>query len=203
MYCNKCGKEISQDTKFCNYCGTQIIDNQSKNDNSKPKKKKKFYQKWWVWLIIVLLVLIIIGINGSDNTNNTISTPNNSVNTNSNKKNNSDTKTEKIEYITVNIDELEDALEENAASAKDKYLGKNLKITGRLGVIDSDLKYIGLYSTTDKWDLVGVHCTIKSNEQKEKIKKLKKDDTIIVKGKITNVGEILGYSLDIEEISKK
>ncbi len=75
-------------------------------------------------------------------------------------------------------------------------------ITGILGTIDSDLKYISILSTTDSFDIVGVHCTIKNDEQKEIVKTLSKDDTITVKGKITNVGEVMGYTLDITEISK-
>ena len=29
------------------------------------------------------------------------------------------------------------------------------------------------------------------------------DDTVVVRGKITSVGEVLGYSLDIDDIEKK
>ena len=100
----------------------------------------------------------------------------------------------------MDIDELEDALENNAAAAQDTYKGKYFEITGRLGTIDSDLKYISLLSTTDDWDLVGVHCTIKNQATKDVVKTLSKDQTITVKGKITDVGEVLGYYLNIDEI---
>lgn len=105
-----------------------------------------------------------------------------------------------IEYISVNIDDMEDALENNAAAAKDTYKGQYLEITGRLGTIDSDLKYISLLSTTDDWDLVGIHCTLKNNNVKEAVKTLSKDQTIVVRGKVTDVGEVLGYYLDTYEI---
>ena len=60
---------------------------------------------------------------------------------------------------------------------------------------------ISLVSSTDEWDLIGIHCTIKNKEQKEIVKTLTKDQEITVKGKITDVGEVLGYYLDITEIS--
>lgn len=105
-----------------------------------------------------------------------------------------------IEYTPVDIDTLEDALDNNAAAAKDTYNGKYFAITGKLSVIDSDLKYISIVSTTDEWDIIGVHCTIKNEKTREAVKTLSKDQIITVKGKITDVGEVLGYYLNIDEI---
>lgn len=154
------------------------------------KKKKSILKKWWFWVLSIIIIAAI----ASSGENSTTTQPTSSDNTQEHQS---------IEYLSVDIDTLEEALENNAAAAKDAYNGKYLEITGRLGTIDSDLKYISLLSTTDEWDLVGIHCTIKNNEQKEAIKKLSKDDTIIVKGKITDVGEVFGYYLDIDEVSKK
>ena len=204
MFCNKCGKEIDANTKFCKYCGA-IINNtqqtqaqfQNFNYSTNVKSKKKIYQQWWFWLIIILLSISIVGIGMNGESENVATNANeiNSANKNTDK--------EQITYTKIDIDELEDELENNAAAAKEKYNGKYLEITGRLGTIDSDLKYINLLSVTDEWDLVGVLCAVKDNKQKEVIKTLKKDDTVIVKGKITDVGEVLGYYLDIVEITKK
>lgn len=155
------------------------------------KEKKPIYKKWWFWLIIVIIIIAIAG--GSNDT---------TVQTGGESTAQSTDVQQEIEYTTIDVDTLEDDLSNNAAAAKDTYNGKYLEITGRLGTIDSDLKYISLLSTTDDFDLTGVHCTIKNDEQKEIVKTLSKDDTIVVKGKITNVGEVLGYSLDITEIVK-
>lgn len=111
-----------------------------------------------------------------------------------------ESKQENIEYIKVSKDDLDEALENNAAAAKDTYNKKYVEITGKLGTIDSDLKYIALVSSTEKWDFNGIHCYIKNNEQKDIIKTLKKDQEITIRGKITDVGEVLGYYLDITEI---
>lgn len=157
------------------------------------KEKKPIYKKWWFWLIIILIIGGI-GAGASDNSQPTSSTPTSNTS--------STTETKPIEYKKASVDELDSALEKNAAAAKDTYNGQYLEITGRLGTIDSDLKYISLLSTTNQFDIVGIQCYIKNNEQKEIVKTLSKDDTIVIKGKITNVGEVLGYSLDIIEITK-
>ena len=116
------------------------------------------------------------------------------------KNNNNNTSNKNIEYTAVDIDTLEDALENNAAAAKDTYNGKYLAITGKLGTIDSDLKYISLLSTTDEWDFVGIHCNLKTQSVKDTVKTLSTDQIIVVKGRITDVGEVLGYYLTVDEI---
>lgn len=109
-------------------------------------------------------------------------------------------KENKKTYTKVDIDTMEDELENNAAAAKDTYKDKYLEITGKLDTIDSDLKYISLISATKEWDLVGIHCSIKNATTKDTVKTLTRGQTIIIRGKITDVGEVLGYYLDIDEI---
>ena len=159
-------------------------------------KKTPIYKKWWFWVIIVVLVLAI-GLGANDN-----SQPTSSDSTSNISNVSSNTETKPIEYTKINTDELDRALEKNAAAAKDTYYNQYLEVTGRLVNIDSDLKYISLYSLSDEYDLVGMNCYIKSNEQREIVKTLSNDDIITVKGKVTGVGEVLGYSLDITEIIK-
>jgi hypothetical protein len=140
-----------------------------------------------VWLIIII-VIFGLGIiaNIGDNSDN--------------KSSNSKAKQKEIEYTKVTKDDLDEALKNNAAVAKDTYDGKYVEISGKLGTIDSDLKYISLMSSTNKYDFNGVYCRIKDKKQKETVKTLTKGQKIIVKGKITDVGEVLGYYLDITEI---
>lgn len=170
--CKSCGKEVADTAKSCPGCGAKI--------------KKPIYKRVWFWVLIVFVVLAITS-SGEDSESK--EPP----------KSNSSNQTVK-EYLKVDIDTLDDALENNAAAAKDTYDGKYVEITGRLGTIDSDLKYISLLSITDEWDFSGVHCSIKNSATREVVKTLSKDQTITVKGKITDVGEVLGYYLDIDEI---
>ena len=148
-------------------------------------------------IVIVLLLIIIAAINGGNGSDN-----GNTIQTNGGTSKQTENIQEPIEYTAVDIDTMEEALKNNAAAAKDTYIDKYFEIRGKLSTIDSDLKYISLRSLTDDFDLTGVQCYIKNDEQKEIVKTLSKGDTIIVKGKITKVGEVLGYSLDITEISK-
>ena len=77
--------------------------------------------------------------------------------------------------------------------------GQKLAITGKLETIDSDGKYISL-SSGKSFDFTNIQCYIKSDEQKAKIMEMKKGDTLTVKGKCKDVGEVIGYQLDIESI---
>lgn len=148
-------------------------------------------------IISSILLLISIGMysNGTIGGNKNTSRSNNTNNSIVKKQ-----ESKKIEYTKVDIDTMEEALDNNAAAAKDTYNGKYLEITGRLGTIDSDLKYISLLSPTDEWDIIGIHCTLKNQQVKDVVKTLTKDQNIIVKGRITDVGEVLGYYLDVDEI---
>ncbi len=171
--------------KHCKKCGAEVA--KGAKHCTKCGAKQGF-PTWGIVLIVILLIAIIGGSAGGND---------------SSKGKSGSKSSENIEYKQIDIDVLEDALEENAAAAKEEYNGKYFAITGRLGTIDSDLKYISLLSVSDKYDIVGVHCSIKNQETKDVVKSLKKDQTIVVKGKITDVGEVLGYYLDIDSIEVK
>lgn len=51
MFCHKCGKEIEEDDKFCNNCGTAI-----------EIAEKKNYLKWLSYAWTVVINLIVIGV---------------------------------------------------------------------------------------------------------------------------------------------
>ena len=172
--CPKCKEEIDLNATICPHC-----------------RKKIGGTPTWIIVFCVIGGLILFGgIIGNIDTEDP----------NSNESSTTSPEKKEIEYTEVDIDELEDALDNNAAAAQEKYDGKYLAITGKLGTIDSDMKYISLNSLTDDWDLIGVHCTVKKSSTKDVIKTLSKGQTIVVKGKITDVGEVLGYYLDIDEI---
>ena len=102
-------------------------------------------------------------------------------------------------YIVISADELVDCINKNALAAQNAFKGKKLAVTGKLGTIDSDGKYIGLDSSKD-FDFTNIQCYIKSDEQKAKIMEMKNGDILTIKGKCKDVGELLGYSIDIESI---
>lgn len=106
--------------------------------------------------------------------------------------------TAEISYINVTADELADALSSNAMKAQNDYENQYLEIYGKLGTIDSDGKYIGIDTST--YSFTNIQCYIKSDEQKQIIMQLSKGDDIVVHGYCKDIGEILGYQIDIESI---
>ena len=134
--CKKCKEEINKKAKRCPKCGAK--------------------QGMPVWLIIVIAVVVIavfanLG-GGSDKK------PSNSAGNTQQQ--------EVIEYTQVTKDALDEALESNAAAAKDTYQGAYVEVSGKLSVIDSDMKYISLTSSTNDWDIIAVHCQVKNDEQR-------------------------------------
>lgn len=102
-------------------------------------------------------------------------------------------------YIVCTVSQLVAELEANAMNAKEKYEGEYVEVTGRVDVIDASGSYICLYPEDDEWAFTSVQCFVKNKAQKEFIRSISKGDIVTVRGKITSVGEILGFSLNIEE----
>ena len=77
-----------------------------------------------------------------------------------------------------------------------------MEIEGYLGTIDSSGKYICVEASSSNYDYLfdSVQCYIKSAEQTDRVMEMSAGDPITVRGKITAVGEVLGYSLDIDSI---
>ena len=92
MKCPQCGKELKENTKFCDACGcpltpaeqTQLNNQQTSTQRQMPptqqwqaqptppipqpqKPKKEFYKQWYFWVIIVVAVILIGCINGAIN----------------------------------------------------------------------------------------------------------------------------------------
>ena len=69
MFCNKCGKEISDDSRFCKYCRTAV--NYSQTHKINVNTGGKIYKKWWFWLIIVIVSIFgLIALGSTSETEN-------------------------------------------------------------------------------------------------------------------------------------
>jgi ABC-type antimicrobial peptide transport system permease subunit len=147
-----------------------------------------------VALIVFVLAVVLVS-NGSIDTN----TPSSKVASSSNINSPAPTPTP-IQYTKYNVSELMDDLDSNAMKAEKKYTDQYVELTGKMYNIDSDGKYIDLCPNKEETALIGVQCYMKNDEQKNKIMNMKKDQTITIKGKIKEVGEVMGYSLDIDEV---
>ena len=108
---------------------------------------------------------------------------------------------EVIEYQQTSIATMHKDLAENAMKAEQNYNDKYVEITGYVVSIDSDGEYFSITHTNEWYDFETVLCNFSTEEQKEKfVNNYNSGSKITVKGKITDVGEILGYSLKIKEI---
>lgn len=186
--CPVCGAEMASKAKSCPSCGA--------------KNKKPVYKRWWFWVIAVFLMIGIIGsVDGGSDEQMPDTTENQKQDgTASDVANN---EKEEITYIAHNVTELFDALNNNALNAQQTYKDQYVEITGYLGTIDSSGKYIGIDAGADNYDYLfnEVLCYIKNDEQLNQIAAMSRDDSITVRGKITDVGEVMGYTLDIDSIN--
>lgn len=175
--CKHCKMDIPKDAKICPHC---------------RKKQKSGILKW---VVLILIIGAVIGaVTGEDKSADSTTKQIEATASDSQKQ-----ESESIEYTSVSVNDMMDALNNNAMGASDKYKGKYLEITGKLTNIDAAGKYIDLMADGD-FEIIGVQCYIKNDDQKAKIASMSKGDTVTLKGKCTDVGEVLGYSLDIDEI---
>ncbi len=187
--------------KNCVYCGAEIANSVIKCPQCGGKNKKPIYKRTWFIVIMFMLVLSIIGQNGDDSSTidaNESNIKSTTVGEDADKETN--VSEVEIEYVFYEVDELMNDLDTNALKANDKYKGKYVEIKGRLATIDSSGRYITLLPISNDWAFVGVTCYIKSDEQKAQVMELSSDEIVTVRGKIKDVGEILGYNLDMVEI---
>ena len=156
----------------------------------------------------MLAVIIIAGIaGGASNSGNTASSGGtapalSAAQSAESRAEGSGQQTEAIAYTPCGAADLFDALKKNALSAKQSYAGQSVELTGYLGTIDASGKYIGIGAAPDDYDylLQEVPCYLKSDQQRWQVASMNRDDPITVRGKITSVGEVLGYSPDIDSI---
>jgi len=103
-------------------------------------------------------------------------------------------------YAEADINILISDLENNAAKANKDYKGKYVKIVnGSVSNIDSDADYVSLKGG-NPYTLSNVQCFAKSQKVKDAIINLSRGQAVTIYGKVNDVGEILGYSVDIDKI---
>lgn len=183
--CKHCGAEITANAKLCPKCG--------------GKNKKAIYKRPWFILLVVVIAIGAIGsLGGADAPASTNSVARPAASSSASAASTAQT----VTYTPYDVSTLMDDLHTNALKASDQYKNQYVELIGRLDVIDSSGAYISLTPAKDSYAILGVQCFIKNDTQKSMVMDLSIGDTLVVRGKITSVGEVLGYSLDIDEISK-
>lgn len=156
-----------------------------------PGKKRRF---WWLWIVAALVIIYAIGSSsGGDKTT--------SANTSSNQAapaaDSASAPAEAtpaptaVPVIDITAANLYKAYDENELAADDKYKGKILRVSGKVGNIDQGM-FDSLYVTLDTGDynIFSVQCFFEDSER-QKLTALKKG------GKATIVGRCEGWSGNI------
>ena len=150
--------------------------------------KKPFYKKpWFIVIAVIVVIAAVVPKNKSEKSseNNSKTATDTSVQAAENKSANTTAvevsseeaattvaETE-VQYTTYSVNDLMSELEENALKASENHKGENVRITGRLGAIDSSGKYISLLPD-DQFAFIGVTCYIKNDKTKTKVSELPK-----------------------------
>ena len=101
--------------------------------------------------------------------------------------------------------ELFESLKNNALRAKNDYYQKDVEICGVFASVDNDGKYFTLKADNEdfsEYSFDGIHCTMKTEKVRNQVMEINKGETIYVSGKITDVGEVLGYYLEADSVSR-
>lgn len=146
-----------------------------------------------IGLIVLLLVLGKL-MGGNDNSSSSSHSSTTQV------EQKTDTKQAK-EYTSVDAGTMVADLKNNAAAAQKKYKGKDLKVTGKLSNIDSDSKYISIEDPKGSFSMIHIQCFLNSKDksQEDFVMNLQKGQTVTVYGTISDVGEVLGYSMKVDK----
>lgn len=151
------------------------------------KKKKSIFKRWWFWLLVVIIIGTIA--NMGDDSGDT-----NSTSTSTNTK-----KEVKKDPIVVTADDMMGALEENALKAEKTYDNQYVEVTGKVSTIDSDGNYFGITYNSGEFAIVDIKCDI-DKKHLDQVMEFKEGQKVTVVGTVTDVGEILGYTIDVESI---
>lgn len=191
-------------TKVCKHCQTEI----PKKAKVCPQCRKK-QGGIMKWILLVVLAFGLIGALAGGDSEEPVNTDNQTEVVVESQHIEAETEVAEtevvedpvIEYTVVSVSEMVEVLESNAMKAEAAYQDAYVEITGRLANIDSDGKYITLYPSDNEWAFTGVMCYMQNDEQKAQVMEMSVDDIVTLKGQVTSIGEVLGYSLDIDSIN--
>ena len=201
MYCIHCGKELPENSKFCNHCGGSqqnetVSVPQSHNDvesnktfrstrqmreANKAQNKNKGCTTVCTFVAIVLGVLMIIGIFAGD------SEPSKSGDTNK-----STTEFSTIPVIEISASKLVQAYIDNEVKADTIYDDKTVIVSGRVNRIEQTdylfmdnelIVYVGTGEDIENC----LRCYV-STDQKDIVAELKQGDKITLTGKCVGLG---------------
>jgi len=161
---------------------------------TRPWYKKK---RFWLLGIIALIVIFALASGGDDETATDGAGTTSSQGTAESSEAPAEEPAEEPALV-VTAQKLIEDLEENALAASQTYKGKRVTVTGTLSNIDASGDYFTLKGT-DEFSLTNVQVFIE-DDLVETVSGFKADQEVTVTGEITDVGELLGYSIQAETI---
>lgn len=188
-------KKEKPTTKICKHCKTEIPRGAKVCPQCRKKQGMGLISKVIIGLVIFSVIGAAAGGSEDDSSSSSGTTSKQEVITTTV----AETAPE-ITYTPVTVTEMMNTLDSNAMKASETYKGQYLEITGKLNVIDSNGKYISLVGDGD-FEITGVQCYLKTEEHKKAVMDMSIGDTVTLKGKCKDVGEVLGYTLDIDTIN--
>lgn len=102
-----------------------------------------------------------------------------------------------IDYASVSVAQLVDDLDANAMNAKETYKGGYYRITGVVSNIDASGKYIDLDPEGVLYNFTNVQCYLNDDAARDYVRQISTGDSVTLCGQITEVGEFMGYSVDV------
>ena len=175
--CKACGNPVAKGAKACPMCG---------------KDSRSFFQKHKILTGILAIFVIIILVNALGGDKDDTVKPTNP------QSSQTATITPAPAPLIITADELMSALDSNPLNASNTYKNTYVQLTGKLSNIDSSGKYFTLFPENEQFALVGIMCYINGDDQKNTVASFTIGQSVTVVGTITDVGEVIGYSLEVD-----
>jgi len=178
---------MSQDNEPLKDAKAQLKADKAYKKASRPWFKKK---RFWLFGIIVIMALSQ-ALNGGGG--------NSSSNSESTKvEADSPAAETEVQAVAVTAAKLLSDLEANALAAKTEWNGKKVTITGKLNNIDASGDYFSLRGDNE-YSFTNVQVYI-DDSLIAAVSAFKKGQSVTVTGEISDVGEIMGYSVKAKSI---
>ena len=177
--CTKCGADLPDlCAEKCLRCGERI--------------KRPWYTGIGFWSVICIGILVLCGL---------ISIHDSALTDEAQKPNEDGSQSGTVHYEPVDLQTLLDELDRNAASSGEDYQDQYVQFEGRIAMLDGDGAYIRVKpADSDEWNAATVLCYVSDSEQREFLRFASRGDPVTVRGRITRVSALRGYTLRIHEI---
>ncbi|MGY1719290.1 hypothetical protein ACI8AG_09610 [Blastococcus sp. SYSU DS0552] len=165
---------------------------QAKADKAYRKASRPWYKKkrFILLAVIALIILIVIATSGGEE-----ETPSGAVTD----PTSAEEPALEEPATVVSAQEMIEVLEGNALNAKNTYEGKRVTVSGFVGNIDASGNYFALDPEPDALILTGIQVQT-SEEFLDQVASFSEGQAVTVTGTVTDVGEVMGYSLEAETI---